>query len=68
MEVKAQVSERRITFFNPRIVYIKLNINAKTIYLDLEEEDFNIGFVINDILLEARFAPSEQFMEDRGTN
>lgn len=42
-------------------LYIKKELEAKPIYLDLEEDKFNIGFVINDILLEARFAPSENF-------
>lgn len=48
-------------------LYIKKELKAKPIYLDLEEDKFNIGFVINDILLEARFAPSENFLESRGT-
>ncbi|HDR4736905.1 TPA: hypothetical protein QCR36_003956 [Bacillus cereus] len=48
-------------------LYIKKELEAKPIYLDLEEDKFNIGFVINDILLEARFAPSENFLESRGT-
>lgn len=42
-------------------LYIKKELEAKPIYLDLEEDKFNVGFVINDILLEARFAPSENF-------
>ncbi len=48
-------------------LYIKKELEAKPIYLDLEEDKFNVGFVINDILLEARFAPSENFLESRGT-
>jgi predicted P-loop ATPase len=48
-------------------LYIKKELNAKPIYLDLKEDKFNIGYVINDILLEAKFAPSENFLESRGT-
>lgn len=45
---------------------LKRELSAKPLYLDLEEKDFNIGYVINDILLEARFAPSDNFFQSRG--
>lgn len=48
-------------------LYIKRELGARPIYLDLEEDDFNVGNIINDILLEARFAPSDDnFLEGRG--
>ncbi|MES9681721.1 hypothetical protein ABWK22_02150 [Gottfriedia acidiceleris] len=48
-------------------LYIKKELKAKPIYLDVNEKNFSVGYVINDILLEARFAPSENFLESRGT-
>ncbi|MFE7821413.1 hypothetical protein ACFU1R_24835 [Priestia megaterium] len=48
-------------------LYIKRELGARPIYLDLEEDDFNVGNIINDILLEASFAPSDDnFLEGRG--
>ena len=48
-------------------LYIKRELGARPIYLDLEEKNFNVGYIINDILLLARFAPSDDnFLEGRG--
>ncbi|MEX3713409.1 hypothetical protein ABFV99_13475 [Cytobacillus horneckiae] len=50
-------------------LYIKKELLAKPIYLDVNDKDFNVGYVINDILLEARFAPLERnSSEGRGSN
>lgn len=48
-------------------LYIKKELSAKPVYLDLEEENFSIGYVINDILLEGRFVPLER-TEGRSSN
>ncbi|MEK1828892.1 hypothetical protein AAAC51_07025 [Priestia megaterium] len=41
-------------------LYIKKELGAKVVPLDVEEEGFSVGFVINDILLEAQFAPIDR--------
>ncbi|BCT30417.1 hypothetical protein BVAD3_40910 (plasmid) [Bacillus velezensis] len=39
---------------------IQKELNAKPIYLDINDDNFNIGYVINDILLEAGFVPTDK--------
>lgn len=33
-------------------------INAKPVYLDYDNNNFDVGYVINEILMEAEFVPS----------
>lgn len=44
---------------------IKKELGAKTVYLDMNEEDFNVGFVINDIITTAEMLPSENSFSNR---
>jgi hypothetical protein len=46
---------------------IKREAGAEPVYLDLEEENFNIGLVIHDILMAARFEPAENFFLTKET-
>jgi hypothetical protein len=46
---------------------IRRELNAKPVYLNLEEPGFSIGFVLNEILLEGRLFPGVQ-QSDEGRN
>lgn len=37
---------------------IRKELSAEPIYLDMHDDNFNIGYVINDILLTAEFVPT----------
>lgn len=55
-------SEKSLNYDNVEdmnALYIKKELCAKPIYLNLNEPNFNIGYIINDILLEARFEPDD---------
>lgn len=43
---------------------IKKELNALPVYLDLDDEDFSIGFVLNEILLEGRFLPGHVILDE----
>lgn len=48
---------------------VQKELGAKSIYLNMKEKNFNIGYVINDILIEAKFVPGdENDNEGRGTD
>ncbi|MFE4029306.1 hypothetical protein ACFX4N_24450 [Priestia sp. YIM B13551] len=46
-------------------LYIKKELKARQIVVDFEDKDFSVGYIINDILLEARFVPGERSKEDK---
>lgn len=47
---------------------IQKELSAKAIYLNMHENNFNIGYVVNDILLEAGFIPTKEDEQESGEN
>lgn len=62
-------SPEKSTFINDKLeniseYMIRKKLNAEVIYLDVDDEDFCIGLIINELLLKAGFVPSSKKLTD----
>lgn len=44
---------------------LKKELEARPVYIDFSDENFHVGHVINDILMEAQFVPGDSFFENK---